>query len=107
MTLAEDLFTAQAQLGFVEDRLGDVCEAALGASNWDDFDYDPTDCSVEIYGVPVRGYDLSPLFDAGFRRVWLHVGAQRRQEGERYFSADGRGGPAVHGADAPCNPVAP
>ena len=75
--LAERAFAASRARDKVEDELGDVLSEACGEGNWEDFQWDYYDASLEVYGVTEReSVDLAPIRAAGFARVWLHAGGQ-------------------------------
>lgn len=88
--LGTQIFEAHRALGALEEKLCDFIDELFGKEGWTDFDFDPYDKSLEIYGVPegvkLTGDGLTRICVAGFDRIWLHVGSERRQPGERYYS---------------------
>ncbi len=91
MSLAEDLWKAEAAVSIVEEKVVELLDAVFGPDDgWASFDTDATDESIEIYGVGEDEEDLTDdeqkkFKEAGFKLVWTHAGEKRRSSGEKCY----------------------
>jgi hypothetical protein len=72
MTLANEIFEAEAVLSLLETRLEEELNV-LYNRQWDDYTFDQHDESLEVYGVqPLRPEDIEMARPLGFKKIWQH-----------------------------------
>jgi hypothetical protein len=75
MTPAEEFFRADLARVAAEDQIGDIIDAAAGATGWYDFTADWYDQSIEVYfnDEPADPDAIAAkMFEAGFYLCWIH-----------------------------------
>ena len=73
-TVAEQCFAAAREMGIADTRLERALDDLIGGDGaaWDDYTYDLSDASLEVYSVRQGTVAVAAVEALGFELVWLH-----------------------------------